>query len=64
MTAATCRHLWTHSLIAGSLGLAFAVAGCSRKERVLDVDAPGVRIKVDRDKDSGAVDVDVDRDRK
>jgi hypothetical protein len=61
--AATRRTTWIQPLTA-SLVLAFATTGCSRKERVLDVDAPGVRIKVDRDKDSGAVDVDVNRDGK
>ena len=48
---------------AGALGLAFLLTGCSRKERVLDVETPGVDIKVDRDKDSGEVDVEIDRNK-
>ncbi len=47
-------------------GVLAGVSGCERKERVIDIKAPGVSIEVDRDKDSGRVDVDVDagRDRR
>jgi hypothetical protein len=54
----------TFALLAGAAAMSFGVTGCERKERVVDVEAPGIRIKVDRDKDSGAVDVNVDRDKK
>lgn len=51
-------------LLAGVAAMSIGVTGCERKERVVDVKAPGIQIKVDRDKDSGAVDVNVDRDKK
>jgi hypothetical protein len=35
------------------------VPGCERKERVLDIDTPGVDVEVDRDVDTGEVEVDV-----
>lgn len=38
-----------------------AASGCERKEKVLDVEAPGVDIEVERDKDTGRIDVEVDR---
>jgi hypothetical protein len=37
----------------GPLGL----SGCERKERVVDIEAPGVDIEVDRNVDTGAVEV-------
>lgn len=52
------------ALCAGVTVMSVGVTGCERKERVVDVEAPGIRIKVDRDKDSGAVDVNVDREKK
>lgn len=64
MTNRPLRHAPTLSFFAGLFVLALSLTGCERKERVMDVEAPGVRIKVDRDKDSGAVEVDVDRDKR
>jgi hypothetical protein len=41
-------------------GLAtFALTGCERKERVLDVQTPGADVKVDRNLDTGEIEVDV-----
>lgn len=37
------------------------LTGCDNKEKVLDVEAPGVDIEVDKDRDSGAVDIEVDK---
>ena len=36
------------------------VAGCERKERVLDIETPGADVEVDRNIDTGEVEVDVD----
>jgi hypothetical protein len=55
---------WAVAFLIGALSFTSVLGGCSRKERVVDVDAPGLKIKVDRDKDSGAVDIDVDRTKK
>jgi len=41
---------------AASLGC-IALSGCERKERVLDVQAPGVDVEVDRNIDTGEVEV-------
>jgi hypothetical protein len=38
----------------------FASSGCSRKERVADVQTPVGDVKVDRDKTNGDVEVNVD----
>jgi hypothetical protein len=40
--------------------LAFGIAGCERKERVLDVQTPGADVEVDRNIDTGEVEVDVE----
>jgi hypothetical protein len=37
---------------------ALSFAGCERKERVVDIDTPGVDIEVDRNIDTGEVEVD------
>ena len=39
---------------------ALGVAGCERKERVLDVQTPGADVEVDRNIDTGEVEVDID----
>jgi hypothetical protein len=36
---------------------ALAAAGCERKERVVDVEGPGIDIEVDRNVDTGEVEV-------
>ncbi|HEX5471249.1 MAG TPA: hypothetical protein VFW73_05155 [Lacipirellulaceae bacterium] len=36
---------------------ALTLAGCERKERVLDVQTPGTHVQVDRNKDNGNVEV-------
>ena len=38
------------------------VAGCERKEKVIDVKTPGGSVEVERSKDTGRVDVKVDSD--
>jgi hypothetical protein len=35
------------------------VAGCERKERVLDIETPGADVEVDRNLDTGEVEVNV-----
>ncbi len=39
----------------------FALAGCERKERVIDVKTPAVDVKVDRNIDNGNVEVKTER---
>lgn len=53
------RKLAALTLLCGSL---CGVAGCERKETLLDVETPGGQIEVERSKDTGAIDVNVDRD--
>jgi hypothetical protein len=48
-------------LVAAWLG-AFALAGCERKERVVDIETPGVDVKVDRNIDTGEIEVDANKD--
>jgi hypothetical protein len=45
------------AILAASLG-AISLAGCERKERVVDIEAPGVDVEVDRNIDTGEVEVD------
>jgi hypothetical protein len=40
------------------------LAGCERKEKVLDVNAPGVQLEVERNLDTGQVDVKVNNDQR
>jgi hypothetical protein len=40
---------------------ALTFAGCERKERVVDVKAPGAEVTVDRNIDTGKVEVDAKR---
>ncbi|QDU91613.1 hypothetical protein Pla175_50430 [Pirellulimonas nuda] len=49
-------------LFAGALLLAgvCGVSGCEQKEKVFELDAPGVEVDVEKSKRDGAVDVDVD----
>jgi hypothetical protein len=44
-------------VIAASLS-AISLAGCERKERVVDIDTPAVDVEVDRNIDTGEVEVD------
>jgi hypothetical protein len=45
------------------MGLALGgVAGCERKERVLDIETPGTDVEVDRNIDTGEVDIVVDEE--
>jgi hypothetical protein len=46
-------------LLATSLGT-FVVAGCERKERVVDVETPVGDVEVDRNLDTGEVEVNVE----
>jgi hypothetical protein len=41
--------------------VAFALTGCERKERVIDVKTPAVDVKVDRNVDTGGVEVKTER---
>ena len=40
---------------------ALTLAGCERKERVIDVKTPAVDVKVDRNVDNGRIDVKADK---
>jgi hypothetical protein len=35
------------------------LAGCERKEKIIEVNTPGKEIKVERDRDTGRVEVEV-----
>jgi hypothetical protein len=55
-----------HTLAAGVLTMAasigaFGLSGCERKERVIDIEAPGVDVEVDRNIDTGEVEVETNR---
>lgn len=55
------KGLFSMSLALIVAGLAtFTLAGCERKERVLDVQTPGADVKVDRNLDTGEIEVDVE----
>jgi hypothetical protein len=41
---------------------ALILAGCERKERVLDVQTPGADVEVDRHIDTGEIEVNVEED--
>jgi hypothetical protein len=49
------------AIFAASLGV-ISIAGCERKERVVDIEAPGVDVEVDRNIDTGEVEVDATTD--
>ena len=58
--------MFVHRLTKGLIALsacfaALALAGCERKERVIDIQTPGVDVKVDRNIDNGNVEVQTDR---
>jgi len=40
---------------------AATLTGCERKERVVDIEAPGVDVEVDRNVDTGEVEVNAER---
>ena len=47
--------------VASVLAAVFAITGCERKERVLDIKTPGAEVKVDRNIDNGKVEVKTER---
>jgi hypothetical protein len=47
------------SMLVGACIALGIVAGCERKERVLDIETPGADVEVDRNIDTGEVEVDV-----
>jgi hypothetical protein len=47
------------SMLVGAC-VALGIAGCERKERVLDIQTPGADVEVNRNIDTGEVEVDVD----
>ena len=55
------RWLVTSVLAVASTVGALALSGCERKERVLDIEAPGVDVEVDRNIDTGEVEVETNR---
>jgi hypothetical protein len=52
---------FTNALIISASVAAFALAGCERKERVIDIKTPGADVKVDRNIDTGGVEVKTER---
>jgi|GEM_PF-3104312 len=44
-------------LLVLSLVLGFIAAGCDQKERVVDIETPGVDVELDRSRETGEVDV-------
>jgi len=47
--------------VAASLG-SFGLTGCERKEKVLDIETPGVDVEVERNVDTGEVEVETNND--
>lgn len=46
-------------LLVLSLVLGFVAAGCDQKERVVDIETPGVDVQVDRSRETGEVDIEI-----
>jgi hypothetical protein len=55
-----CKPGFSALLLAVSVA-AFALPGCERKERVLDIKTPGAEVKVDRNIDTGGIEVKKER---
>jgi hypothetical protein len=52
----------TRGFVVVAVGVAaFSLAGCERKERIIDVKTPAVDVKVDRNVDNGNVEVKTER---
>ena len=56
-----CKRFSTFLLALAVCTATFALAGCERKERVVDVRTPAGDMKVDRNIDSGKVEVETTR---
>ena len=56
-----CKPSFTSALLVAVSVVAFAVTGCERKERVIDIKTPGADVKVDRNIDTGDVEVKTER---
>jgi len=56
-----CKPGFTSGLLIAVSVVAFAVTGCERKERVIDIKTPGANVKVDRNIDTGGVEVKTER---
>jgi hypothetical protein len=52
-----CRSGITNALLLAASVAAFALTGCERKERVIDIKTPGAEVKVDHNLDTGGVEV-------
>jgi hypothetical protein len=50
---------WSVSVLLGSTALlaCFGIAGCERKEKIVDVQTPGGSVEVERNVDTGEVEV-------
>jgi hypothetical protein len=48
-------------MVTASFGV-WGLSGCQQKEKVVDIEAPGVDVEVERDVNSGAVEVETNRD--
>jgi hypothetical protein len=49
------------SIIAIVAAAALSLAGCDRKETIIDVKTPRSEVEVERDKDTGQVTIEVDK---
>ena len=56
-----CKPGITSGLLVAVSVVAFALTGCERKERVIDIKTPGADVKVDRNIDTGGVEVKTER---
>lgn len=56
-----CIATFTNALLVAVSVAAFTLAGCERKERVIDIKTPAADVKVDRNIDTGGVEVKTER---
>jgi hypothetical protein len=55
------NHWLLAGLVTAWLG-AIVLPGCERKERVVDIETPGVDVEVDRNVDTGEIEVDANKE--
>lgn len=39
------------------------LAGCERKQKVLEVETPGAKLEINRSEETGNIDIEIERDR-
>jgi hypothetical protein len=55
------RRLAAGLMVAAASLSVFGITGCQRKEKVVDIKAPGVDVEVERNVDTGEVEVDANK---